>query len=43
VKLEDGYRHVYTDRQGNYYGTDAPIEAGAADWQELRRVTLSEY
>jgi hypothetical protein len=43
VKLEDGYRHVYTDRQGNYYRTDAPIEAGAVDWQELRRVTLSEY
>jgi hypothetical protein len=43
VKLEDGYRHVYTDRQGNYYGTDTRIEAGTVDWQELRRVGLSEY
>jgi hypothetical protein len=43
VKLEDGYRHVYTDRQGNYYGSDTRIEASAVDWQELRRVSLSEY
>jgi hypothetical protein len=34
--------HVYSDRQGNYYGSDTRIEAGAVDWQELRRVSLSE-
>jgi hypothetical protein len=43
VKLEDGYRHVYSDGQGNYYGTNTRIEASGLDWQELRRVSLSEY
>ena len=45
VKVEDGYNHVYRDRQNptTYYGANTPIEAGQVDWQELQKVSLKDY
>ncbi len=45
VKVEDGYNHVYRDRQNpnQYYGSDTPINAGQVDWQELQKVSLRDY
>lgn len=45
VKVEDGYNHVYRDRQNpiTYYGSNTPIEPGQVDWQELQRVSLRDY
>ncbi len=45
VKVEDGYNHVYRNRQDPtaYYGANTPIEAGQVDWQELKKVELKDY
>jgi hypothetical protein len=45
VKVEDGFNHVYRSRQNPelFYGTQTPIDAGALDWQELRKVQLKDY
>ncbi len=44
-KVEDGYNHVYQDRQNPtvYYGSNTPIDAGKLDWQELQKVSLKDY
>jgi hypothetical protein len=43
VKVADQYQHVYTDNQGNYLGSNTPIAAGQVNWQELQRVSTSDY
>jgi len=43
VKLSDQYNHVYQDRQGNYFGSNTPVDAGQFDWQELQRVETKNY
>ncbi|KAA9325575.1 hypothetical protein F0P96_19805 [Hymenobacter busanensis] len=43
VKVDAGYNHVYTDRQGNYYGSNTPVKATDVNWQELQRVALKDY
>ena len=45
TKIEDGYNHVYSSRQNPdlFLGTDAPINAGELDWQELQKVQLKDY
>lgn len=44
-KVEDGHNHVYTSQQHpNFFlGTDAPINPGELDWQELQKVQLQDY
>lgn len=45
VKVEDGYKHVYSSQQhpNLFLGTDTPIDAGSLDWQELQKVQLEDY
>lgn len=45
VKVEDGYNHVYRNRQNPdaYYGANTPIDVGQVDWQELEKVELKDY
>jgi hypothetical protein len=43
VKASDQYKHVYTDNQGNYYGSTTPIAAERVNWQELQQVALKDY
>lgn len=45
VKVQDGYNHVYRDRQDptTTYSTNTPIDAGQVNWQELQRVSLKDY
>lgn len=44
VKVEDGYKHVYNSQThpNLFLGTDAPINPGALDWQELQKVSLED-
>lgn len=43
VRLADKYDHVYKDRQGNYYGTNAGVNAAEFDWIELERLETKNY
>ncbi|GAB3830907.1 hypothetical protein [Hymenobacter jeollabukensis] len=43
VKVDAGYNHVYTDRQGHYYGSNTPVNAGSVDWQELQKLSMKQY
>lgn len=45
VKVEDGYNHVYRNRQNQdaYLGANTPLDAGQVDWQELKKVELKDY
>ena len=43
VQTEDRYSHVYQDRSGVLHGSNAPLDAGAMDWQELQRVETKDY
>ncbi len=43
VKVADDYRHVYSNGQGGYLGTNTPIEAGQVNWQELQKLSQKEY
>ena len=45
VQVQDGYNHVYRDRQDptTTYSTNTPIDAGQVNWQELQRVALKDY
>jgi hypothetical protein len=43
VNVQDQYAHVYKDRQGYYYGSSAPVDAGQLDWEELARVETRRY
>ncbi|MBM3844842.1 MAG: hypothetical protein FJ405_00970 [Verrucomicrobia bacterium] len=45
VKVEDGYKHVYSSQQhpNLFLGTDTPINSGTLDWQELQKVSLQDY
>ncbi len=45
VKVTDGFNHVYRSRQNPelFLGSEAPIDPGALDWQQLRKVQLEDY
>lgn len=43
VKVQDGYSHVYSDRQGTTLSTNVPLDAGQVNWQELQRVESKNY
>jgi hypothetical protein len=43
VRLADKYNHIYKDRQGNYYGTNAAVDHQQFDWTELQRLETKQY
>ncbi|MCW5559191.1 MAG: hypothetical protein KIT22_15345, partial [Verrucomicrobiae bacterium] len=45
VKVEDGFNHIYRNRQDPslYYGANTPIDPQKVDWQELQKVQLEDY
>ncbi len=43
VKVEDQYSHVYKNDQGEYLGSNTPINPGLVNWQELQRVETKNY
>ena len=43
TKLSNQYNNVYSDRQGNYYGSDTPLDADRLDWQQLQEVPADAY
>ncbi|WP_035563079.1 hypothetical protein [Hymenobacter sp. IS2118] len=43
VKLDNRYDHAYTDGKGTYYQSNTPIRASDVNWQELGKVSRSDY
>lgn len=43
VRLDDKYKHHYTDAQGNYYGSDEPVDFKAMSWTEIKKLETNEY
>jgi len=43
VRLDDNYKHYYTDEKGNYYGSNDPMDYKAMGWSEVKRLDTKEY
>jgi hypothetical protein len=43
VRLDDKYKHYYTDEKGNYYGSDVPLDYKAMGMTEVKRLDTKEY
>ena len=43
VRLDDNYKHYYTDEKGNYYGSNDPMDYKAMGWTEVNRLDTKEY
>jgi hypothetical protein len=43
VRLDDNYKHYYTDEKGNYYGSNDPMDFKAMGWSEVNRLDTKEY
>ena len=43
TRVDNTYTHVYQDGQGNTLGTNAPLDAGHVNWQQLQQVELKNY
>ncbi len=43
VRLDDKYKHYYTDAQGTYYASDEPIDFKAQGWSEVNRLDTKQY
>lgn len=43
VRLDDNYKHYYTDEKGNYYGSNDPMDYKAMGWTEVNRLSTKEY
>lgn len=43
VRLDDKYKHYYTDAQGNYYASDEPLDYKAMSLTELNRLNTKKY
>ncbi|MFN8284912.1 MAG: hypothetical protein U0U67_16940 [Chitinophagales bacterium] len=43
VRLDDKYKHYYSDAQGNYYASDEPIDFKAQGWSEVNRLDTKQY
>ncbi|MCC6582624.1 MAG: hypothetical protein IT271_02885 [Chitinophagales bacterium] len=43
VRLDDNYKHYYTDEKGNYYGSNDPMDYKAMGWSEVNRLDTKEY
>lgn len=43
VRLDDNYKHYYTDEKGNYYGSNEPLDYKAQGWSEVNRLSTKEY
>lgn len=43
VKLDSSYNHTYTDNGGNYFQSDAPLQPGEVNWQEMEKVPFDDY
>ena len=43
VRLEDKYKHYYTDAQGNYYGSNEPLDFKAMNLTEVNRLDTKKY
>ncbi|MEI8113059.1 MAG: hypothetical protein WCI54_05490 [Bacteroidia bacterium] len=43
VRLDDQYKHYYTDAQGNYYGSYEPLDYKAMSLTEVNRLDTKKY
>lgn len=43
VRLDDKYKYYYTDAQGNYYGSDEPLDYKAMNLTEVNRLDTKKY
>lgn len=43
IRLDDKYKHYYTDAQGNYYASDEPIDFKSQGWTEINRLDTKAY
>ncbi len=43
IRLDDKYKHYYTDEKGNYYGSNEPLDYKSMSLTEVNRLETKEY
>lgn len=43
VKVDNTHNHTYTENNGNYYQSNAPLESNDVNWQGLEIVPFDDY